>query len=201
MGACRWPTDRIRGSSAAPAKRCWKLIRYADDFVVIVSGQRSHAEALLERGGPADHPVGAAAGTGEDPGRRIDEGFVFLGFNIRRMRKRGNRISSTSTPGRPARRSKRSAGVSGPDLQINAEPETWVAAWRREPDSGGWANYFRHGCRSGCSTSWTPTHGAGPGWIRRKHGIRWPGFVEFCCPGPWRFAHNGVGSPAHPASK
>ena len=67
----------------------WKLIRYADDFVLIVHGERRHAEALQEevvavlaRMGPRLAPEKTAV-------VHLDEGFTFLGFDIRRMRKRG----------------------------------------------------------------------------------------------------------------
>ena len=39
---------------------CWKLIRYADDFVVCVNGERQHAEALREEVAQVLAPLGLA---------------------------------------------------------------------------------------------------------------------------------------------
>ena len=65
------------------------LVRYADDFVVMVSGDRHHAEALREEVAAVLAPLGLAAGPEKTRVVHIDEGFDFLGFHIRRMRKRG----------------------------------------------------------------------------------------------------------------
>ena len=67
----------------------WKLVRYADDFVVMVSGQRGHAEALREEAAAALAPMGLRLSPEKTRVVHIDEGFDFLGFYIRRRRKRG----------------------------------------------------------------------------------------------------------------
>jgi RNA-directed DNA polymerase len=45
----------------------WRIIRYADDLLLVVSGDRRHAEALREEGSAVLAPLGFAAGAGEDP--------------------------------------------------------------------------------------------------------------------------------------
>ena len=67
----------------------WKLVRYADDFVVMVSGQCGHAEALREEAAAALAPMGLRLSPEKTRVVHIDEGFDFLGFHIRRRRKRG----------------------------------------------------------------------------------------------------------------
>ena len=67
----------------------WRLIRYCDDFVVMVSGERHHAEALREEVAAVLAPLGLRLAPEKTRVVHIDEGFEFLGFNIRRMRKRG----------------------------------------------------------------------------------------------------------------
>ena len=78
------------GASAdATAKATGKLVRYADDFVVMVSGERHHAEALREQVAAVLAPLGLRLAPEKTRVVHIDEGFDFLGFHIRRMRKRG----------------------------------------------------------------------------------------------------------------
>jgi RNA-directed DNA polymerase len=67
----------------------WRLIRFADDFVVMVSGERRHAEALREEIAAVLAPVGLRMAEEKTRAVHIDEGFDFLSFTIRRMRKRG----------------------------------------------------------------------------------------------------------------
>jgi RNA-directed DNA polymerase len=40
----------------------WRIVRYADDFVIMVTGIRAHAEALQEETAAVLGPAGAAAG-------------------------------------------------------------------------------------------------------------------------------------------
>jgi RNA-directed DNA polymerase len=46
----------------------YRLIRYADDFVLMVKGERHHAQALLQEIAEVIGPLGAAPGGGQDPG-------------------------------------------------------------------------------------------------------------------------------------
>ena len=85
----------------------WRLIRYADDFVVMVRGERRHAEALREEVAAVLAPLGLRLSLGKTRVVHVDEGFTFLGFDIRRQRKKGRR-SITSTPNRLRKRFKRS---------------------------------------------------------------------------------------------
>ncbi|MGH3197280.1 MAG: group II intron reverse transcriptase/maturase [Streptosporangiaceae bacterium] len=67
----------------------WKLIRYADDFVLMVHGERRHAEALREEVAAVLAPMGLRLSPEKTAVVHIDEGFTFPGFDIRRLRKRG----------------------------------------------------------------------------------------------------------------
>ena len=81
----------------------WKLVRYADDFVVMVSGQGGHAEALREEVAAALAPMGLRLSPEKTRVVHIDEGFDFLGFHIRRRRKRGTQKQCVyTTPSRKA---------------------------------------------------------------------------------------------------
>ena len=61
-----------------------KLVRYADDFVVLIVGQRAHADALWEEMGAVLAPMGLRLSVEKTRVCHIDEGFDFLGWRIQR---------------------------------------------------------------------------------------------------------------------
>jgi RNA-directed DNA polymerase len=67
----------------------YKLVRYADDFVVLVAGERVHAERLRAETAAVLAPIGLNLSERKTTIAHIDEGFDFLGFRIRRHKKRG----------------------------------------------------------------------------------------------------------------
>jgi RNA-directed DNA polymerase len=67
----------------------YRLVRYADDFVVLVSGTREHAEALRDQVGDVLAPMGLRLSPEKTTVVHIDDGFDFLGFRIQRHRKPG----------------------------------------------------------------------------------------------------------------
>nr|HMQ39392.1 group II intron reverse transcriptase/maturase [Micropruina sp.] len=67
----------------------YRLVRYADDFVVLVSGTREHAEAIKAEVAAVLSPVGLSLSPEKTTVVHIDEGFDFLGFRIQRHPKRG----------------------------------------------------------------------------------------------------------------
>ena len=87
--------------AGVPAMR---LVRYADDFVVMVAGTRDDAEALRGEVGTVLAPMGLRLSAEKTRVCHLDEGFDFLGFRIQRRPQRG-RTGGTSTPTRPRRRS------------------------------------------------------------------------------------------------
>jgi RNA-directed DNA polymerase len=68
----------------------WRLVRYADDFVVMVAGSKAHAEALQGQVAAVLAPMGLHLAAAKTRTCHIDEGFDFLGFRIQRHRKRGS---------------------------------------------------------------------------------------------------------------
>ena len=113
------------GTSGQRAKRRrkgqgnWRLIRYADDFVLMVSGDRHHAEALREEVAAVLAPLGLRLAPEKTRVVHIDEGFDFLGFHIRRMRKRGTQKHYVYTmPSKKAIQVDQGQGE-GQDVQVN----------------------------------------------------------------------------------
>jgi RNA-directed DNA polymerase len=67
----------------------WRLVRYADDFVVLVKGTRAHAQALCEQAAAVLAPIGLGLSAAKTRITHLDEGFDFLGFRIQRRRQPG----------------------------------------------------------------------------------------------------------------
>ena len=81
----------------------YRHIRYADDFVVMVSGADTHAEALKVEIQAVLSTVGLRLSEEKTSVCHINEGFDFLGFRIQRKRKRGsNKVYVYSWPSKKA---------------------------------------------------------------------------------------------------
>lgn len=175
----------------------WRLIRYADDFVLMVSGDRHHAEALRERVTTILAPLGLRLALEKTRTVHIDEGFDFLGFHIRRMRKRGtNKHYVYTTPSKKAiQKVKDKVKVKTYRSTRHQDLETLIRNLNRS--LRGWANYFRYGVSKAVFSA-VDHHAWGRlmRWIRAKYAGRHRlGMAQlrrrFCDKG-WRFAHNGV---------
>jgi len=177
----------------------WRLIRYADDFVVMVSGQRGHAEALRAEVAAVLAPLGLRLAEEKTRVVHIDEGFDFLGFTIRRMRKRGTQKRYVYTvPSRKAIQAvKDKVSAKTYRSTLHLSPEMLIRSINRT--LGGWANYYRFGVSSAVFSkidhhAWHRIMR----WLRRKYHTRRSriGMPElrrrFCERGTWRFAANGV---------
>jgi RNA-directed DNA polymerase len=172
----------------------WKLVRYADDFVVLVNGQRHHAEALLDEVADVIAPLGLRLAMDKTRVVGIDEGLDFLGFHIRRMRKRGtNQHFVYTIPSKKAIKAvttRISARTSRSTLHMDLD-ELLLGLNR---SLQGWANYFRHGVskRTFGKVDYHARRRIGT-WLQRKHGrLAWKDVKRRFCDQGWRYAHNGV---------
>jgi RNA-directed DNA polymerase len=66
----------------------YRLVRYADDWVIMVAGNRAHAEALTQEAAAVLAPMGLRLSAAKTRTCHIDEGFDFLGFRIQRQPKK-----------------------------------------------------------------------------------------------------------------
>ena len=176
----------------------WRLIRYADDFVIMVSGQRRHAEELREETAAVLAPLGLRLAEEKTRVVHIDEGFDFLGFTIRRMRKRGTskRYVYTVPSWKSIQAIKDKVAAKTYRSTLNHSPEALIQSINKA--LAGWANYFRHGVSKAVfsaidSHAWNRIMR----WLRRKYqgrtGLGMPELRRrFCVPGTWRFAVTGV---------
>src|SRR3954453_18641092 len=111
----------------------------------MVAGDRHHAEALREEGSAVLAPLGLRLAPEKTQVIHIDEGSTFLGFDIRRMRKRGTlKYHVYTTPSKRAiasikdkvkAKTYRSTRHMGLDQVLRSLNRSLT----------GWANYFRHG--------------------------------------------------------
>src|ERR671910_527699 len=72
-----------------------RLVRYADDFVVLLHGQRGDAEALWDEVGAVLAPMGLRLSAAKTRVCHIDEGFDFLGWRMQRRTWRGRTGKTT----------------------------------------------------------------------------------------------------------
>jgi RNA-directed DNA polymerase len=147
----------------------YRLVRYADDFVVMVAGTKAHAEELKDEVATVLAPMGLRLSEAKTMIVDIDEGFDFLGFRIQRQTKRGSNKRYVYTW--PAKKSLTS---------ITAKVRTITKQGTNQPLSDllrqlngvlrGWTNYFRHGVSK---TTFAYVHQFTwlrvVGWLRRKH--------------------------------
>jgi RNA-directed DNA polymerase len=122
----------------------YRIVRYADDFVVLVAGTKAHAEALREEVAAALAPMGLRLSEAKTTICHIDEGFDFLGFRIQRRRKRGTTKRVVYTY--PSKKALASIVARVRTLTRRTSHPTLAAMLRQlNPVLRGWCTYFRHG--------------------------------------------------------
>ena len=175
-------TRQKRRRAGEPAMR---LVRYADDFVVLVNGTRVDAEALWEEVATVLAPMGLRLSDEKTRVCHVDEGFDFLGWRIQRRNRRGQhgRKAIYTYPSKKAL-----ASIIGKvrKLTRRARHRTLAALLRRlNPVLRGWCNYFRHGVSS--RTFNYVDHFAFwrvVGWLRKRHlGLNMHALVRRFLPG------------------
>jgi RNA-directed DNA polymerase len=68
----------------------YRLVRYADDFVIMVKGRREHAQAQWDEVSDVLSEIGLRLAPDKTRVVHIDEGFDFLGFRIQRHQQKGS---------------------------------------------------------------------------------------------------------------
>jgi RNA-directed DNA polymerase len=191
------PTEYQRAKRRRNGMANYKIVRYADDFVIMVSGDRHHAEELREEVAAVLAPLGLRLSPEKTAVVHIDEGFDFLGFHIRRQRKRGTQKWYVYT--RPSRKAIQS-------IKDKVSEKTYRSTRHQDLDEllrslnmslAGWANHFRHGVSKAIFSAvdhhaWNRLMR----WIRAKYagksGLSMKQMRRRFCDAGWRFACNGV---------
>jgi RNA-directed DNA polymerase len=123
------------------------LVRYADDFVVLVNGQREHADHVQTTAADVLAEMGLVLAPEKTQVCHIDEGFDFLGFHIQRHTQKGSaRKLIYSYPSKKSiatvRRKVKKLTTGGTHRSLDVVLTEVNAIIR------GWAQYFRHGSSS-----------------------------------------------------
>ncbi len=170
-----------------------RLVRYADDFVVMVHGTRGDAEALRDEVAAVLAPIGLRLSEHKTRVCHIDEGFDFLGWRIQRRNWRG-RQGKKAVYTYPSK--KALASIIGQIRQLTRRERHLTLAdllRRLNPVLRGWCNYFRHGVSS--QTFNYVDHFAFwrvVGWLKKRHvGLNMHTLVRRYLPG-WRIHDGGI---------
>jgi RNA-directed DNA polymerase len=134
--------DRRKGRRAKGLPQ-WRIIRYADDFAVMVHGTQADALALSEEITEVLAPMGLRLSAEKTRIVHLSEGFSFLGFRIQRRQKRGTSKSYVYTfiDQRPIRSVK--AKIRALTHRLSQQDLKTVLI-RLNQVMHGWANYFQY---------------------------------------------------------
>ena len=136
-------TESKRETRRAKGAPTWRIVRYADDFVILVHGTRADTEALREDVATMLTPLGLRLSAAKTQVVHMSDGFDFLGFRIRWKRKKGSNKSYVHTfiADRPVQ------SVKAKIRALTHRTSQWDLApllTRLGQIMRGWANYFQH---------------------------------------------------------
>jgi RNA-directed DNA polymerase len=147
-----------------------RLVRYADDFVVMVNGRQGDADALWDEVSAVLVPVGLRLSAEKSRVCHIDEGFDFLGWRIQRRHRRGQN-GKKAVYTYPSKKALASVMAKVRSLTARAKHRTLGDLLRSlNRVLQGWCNYFRHGVSSRTfgyldHFTWWRIFG----WLRKRH--------------------------------
>jgi RNA-directed DNA polymerase len=194
--ACKWEAlgpEWTRVKHRRAGGPVMKLVRYADDFVVMVGGTRDHADALWDEVTAVLAPMGLRLSEEKTRVCHIDEGFDFLGWRIQRRTWR-SRTGKRAIYTYPSKKSMASIKDKVRTLTRRAKHRTLADLLRRlNPVLRGWCNYFRHGV---CARTFSYVdHFAFwriIGWLKKRHlGLNMHTLVRRYLPG-WEIRDGGI---------
>jgi RNA-directed DNA polymerase len=166
-------THGKRGRRRAKGLPNWRIVRYADDFVVLVHGTRTDAEALREQIADVLAPLGLRLSPAKTRIGHMSEGFDFLGFRIQWKRKRGtsNWYVYTFIADRPIRSLKAKIRA------LTNRRSQWDLRYvliRLNQIMRGWASYFKHAvCKHTLGNLANFAWWRVIRWLRTLHRWRW----------------------------
>ena len=170
----------------------FRIIRYADDFVIMATGGQDDVEAVRGEVAAVLAPMGLGLSEAKTRVVHIDDGFQFLGFHIQRRPIRGtNKRAVFTYPSRQAL-----VAVCDKIRRITRRGRHRTLAdllTRLNPVLRGWCQYFRFGVSKrtfsylGYFAWWRVV-----GWIRKRHvGLNWETLIRRHVPN-WEISDNGA---------
>jgi RNA-directed DNA polymerase len=137
-------TDHARRFRRSKGLANYRLVRYADDWVVLVAGDRAHAEALRDEAAAVISTMGLRLSLEKTRIAHIDEGFDFLGRRIQRHTKRGTKRQHVYTyPSKDALASIKDKVRAGTQ-RTSTNQSLADLCDRLNPALRGWTTHFRH---------------------------------------------------------
>ena len=170
-----------------------RLVRYADDFVVMIAGSHDEAEALTGEVTAVLAPMGLRLSEDKTRVCHIDEGFDFLGWRIQRRLRRGQ-AGRKAVYTYPSKKALASVMAKVRSLTSRAKHRTLadlLISVNRV--LRGWCNYFRHGVSSKTFSyldhfTWWRIFG----WLRKRHdGLNKQTLVRRHLPG-WKIRDGSI---------
>ena len=148
----------------------FRLIRYADDWCLMIRGSRADAETLMDKIANVLATMGLRLSPDKTLITHIDEGLDFLGWRIQRHRKKGtSRHYVYVYPARKAvQAARRKVKTLCRQVEVNQPLDTLLR--RLDSTLRGWVGYFRQGVSSAVFSylshyAWRTVWR----WLRRKH--------------------------------
>jgi RNA-directed DNA polymerase len=142
------------GPTATPYERAkrrrqglpnYRLVRYADDWCLAVSGTREHAEALRDEIADVLSRMGLRLSPEKTLVTHIDEGLAFLGWRIQRHHKRGTGKSYVYVY--PAKKSLAAVLAKVKTIcRVNTNLPLEALLHPLNRMLRGWTTYFKYGC-------------------------------------------------------
>lgn len=151
----------------------WRIVRYADDFVVLVHGTRANVEQVREEASAVLEPMGLRLSPAKTQIVHMRDGFDFLGFRIIWKRKRGTEkwYVYVFIADKPVQSIKRKIRLLTRRLSHTDYRATLI---KLNQIQRGWANYFRHAVakhtfeRLQYFVWWRVVN-----WVMHRHRMRW----------------------------
>jgi RNA-directed DNA polymerase len=144
-----WLTGGVMSTPRRRARRRikglpnWRVVRYADDFVILVHGTRDDVQALREEIADVLEPMALRLSPAKTRIVHMSEALDFLGFRIQWRRKRGTSkwYVYTFIADRPVRSLKDKVRALTNRLSQQEPRDVLI---RLNQIMRGWANYFKH---------------------------------------------------------
>jgi RNA-directed DNA polymerase len=177
-----WQPDAAMGTTYRRNHRrsqglpTWRIVRYADDFVLLVHGQEADVVTLRDDVATALAPLGLRLSQSKTRIVHMRDGFDFLGFHIQWKRKRGTNqwYVYTFIADNPFRLVK--AKIRALTHRVSQADMATVIG-RINQILRGWTNYFRHAvCKHTLNrlryfVNWRIIR-----WLRKRHRWTWKTF-------------------------
>jgi RNA-directed DNA polymerase len=171
----------------------FRLIRYADDWVLLVKGERADVEAMRDEAATVLAAMGLRLSQEKTAITHIDEGLDFLGWRIQRHRKPGTAKRYVYTY--PSKKAVMAVtGKVRALTRLNRNQPLEVLLHNLNTVLRGWCSYFQPGVSSATfhylrAFTWRRVIG----WLRRKHPrMSWKTLRRRYCQGGWWPTHGEV---------